>query len=638
VFLASLFADFGLSTSEKVPTRMRFLICLLVNLLLSEFTQSELMEMKCDEVKVLSYYERYYGTKCTISDISGDSSSTFVIRSANNFEYSKIIQEVEIKTSKLYDMPHEIFGTFQQLKKVQANSCGLEDLHKSNFKYASALVELRMRSNKIKKLASSVFSSMQTLNTLDLNANEIDEVAKTAFAGLESLEYLTLSNNKLVSLDENIFQELTALLSVRLDNNKLQIIEENTFVHNVNLSDIRLDANEIAVINGNPFDKLRNLKNLNLGNNRLHKLDIVNSNIERLFLSYNKLKSLEVNKNLKYLNAQYNELEEINFAGNTEMLELKLRQNSIKSLVNFASLSRLEVFDISFNPIGQLNISSFSRMNNLVRLNLESTNLTKDSLTFGTFAHNSNLSVLDISYNQLQEIDFRIFTALNNLVQLKIDGNNLTRIPHETLKTTFPKLSLISFTDNEWNCTYLASMIKTLRGANVIIFMVSKLRVYDETNVDGIRCYNNKTERVIWRRPVVHYDDNESENSAEKSPNPASPVSILRANLTDIWNKISEIQVSLSRLDEHQKFVSTFQASQALVSNPPSDDIHIRIVQSEFGSIKIILCLIFFIMLVFASTAIVKSVKSLTKKQFYYPSDGFRRSTATIQTTMENVM
>jgi hypothetical protein len=61
-------------------------------------------------------------------------------------------------------------------------------------------------------------------------------------------------------------------------------------------------------------------------------------------------------------------------------------------------------------------------------------------------------------------------------------------------------------------------------------------------------------------------------------------------------------------------------------------------VQSEFGSIKIILCLIFFIMLVFASTAIVKSVKSLTKKQFYYPSDGFRRSTATIQTTMENVM
>ena len=618
---------------------MNFFIGVLVISIVSGAAFSELMEMRCDEIKTLSYYEKYFGTKCTISDISADSLSTFVIRSANTFEYSKVIQEVEFKTSKLYDMPREIFGTFQQLKKVQANACGLEDLHKSNFNYASALLELRLRSNKIKKLPNSVFTSIQALNTLDLSFNEIDEVAKTAFSGLENLEYLMMSNNKLVSLDENVFSDLTALTSLRLDNNKLQIIEENLFANNLNLSDVRLDANEIAVINGNPFDKLKNLKMMNMGNNRLHKIDIVNTNIERLLISYNKITSLDVNKNLKYLSAPHNELEEINFAGNTEMLELKLRQNSIRSLVNFSSLSKLDVLDVSFNPIGSLNISSFSRMSDLAKLNFENTNINKDCLEFGTFAHNANLTYLDLSYNQLQQINFGVFTSLSQLTHLKIDGNNLTEIPYESLKVTFPRLSLISLVDNDWNCTYLSSMVKHLRSTNVIVYVFAKLRVYDETNVDGIRCHNNKTDRFFWTRPVEHRDDNEIEDSAGNS-NSSSPISPLRANLTEIWNQISEIQVSLSRINEEKKLADSIMANkQALVSRQPIDDSHNLVMQSEFGSIKVILCLIFSIMLLFAAIAVIKFVKTFTSTQsFYYPTDGFRRSTATIQTTMEHVM
>lgn len=619
---------------------MKFFIGILVNSVLFKFAFSEVMEMKCDEIKAISYYERYYGTKCTISDVSGDSTSTFVIRSANTFEYNKNIQEIEFKTSKLYDVPREIFGTFQLLKKVQANSCGIEDLHKSNFNYASTLQELRLRSNKIKKLPSSVFASITTLVTLDLSANEIDEIAKTAFTDLESLEYLTLSDNKLVSIDESVFKDLTSLISLRLDSNKLQIIEENLFAYNLNLSEIRLDTNEIAIINGDPFAKLTKLKYLNVGSNRLHKIDIINTSLERLWIPYNKLKSLDVNKNLKLLYAPYNELEEINFAGNTEMMELKLRQNSIASIANFSSLSKLEVFDISYNPIGALKISSFSRMNSLAKLNLEYTQITKDSLTFGTFAHNTNLTQLDISYNQLTQLDFSIFTALQQITHLKIDGNNLTEIPYQNIKDYFPRLSLISFIDNDWNCTYLASMIKELRKANVIVVVFLKLRVYDEMNVDGIRCHNNKTEHVYWTKPVVHRDDNEVDNPAATPSNSTSPMSFLRANLTKIWDKISEIQVSMSRINEEQKFaMSHIINNQPLVARESIDDSHNLIVQSEFGFIKVILCLMFSVMMLFAVVAIIKLGKTLAAQQrFYFPSENLRRSTATIQTTMEHVM
>jgi Leucine-rich repeat (LRR) protein len=616
---------------------MKLFIGILLNLFLTKLAFSEVMEMKCDEIKGISYYERYYGSKCTISDVSGDSSSTFVIRSANNFEYNKIIQEVEFKTSKLYDIPREIFGTFQMLKKVQANACGLEDLHKSNFNYASALQELRMRSNKIKKLPSSVFSTIETLTTLDLSANEIDEIAKTAFADLQSLEYLTLSDNKLVSIDESIFKDLTALISLRLDSNKLQIIEENLFENNLNLTEIRLDTNEIAIINGQPFTKLSKLRYLNVGSNRLHTIDIVNTGLERLWIPYNKLKTLDVNKNLKLLYAPYNELEEINFTGNTELMELKLRQNSISSIANFSSLVKLEIFDISYNPIDTLQISSFSRMNDLVKLNLENTNIKKDSITFGTFAHNANLTHLDISYNQLIEIDFSIFTSLVQLTHLKIDGNNLTEIPYENIKVNFPRLSLISLVDNDWNCTYLTTMIKQLRTMNVIVYVFSKLRVYDEMNVDGIRCHNNKTDHVYWKKPVMHRDDNEANDSFENPPPvPSSPIMFLRANLTKIWNKISELQVSFSRINEEQKIAKSFLINnQPLVAREPIGDSHNLIVQSEFGFIKVILCLMFSVMMLFAIVAIIKFAK---QQRFYYPSESLRRSTATIQTTMEHVM
>lgn len=623
---------------------MKWLVGLLVNLLLPYVAFSEMIELKCDEIKSISYYDRYGGLKCTISDVSGDSSSTFIMRAANNFDYTKIIQEVEFVKSKLYDVPREIFGTFQLLKKVQANSCGLEDMNKYNFNYAIALQELRMRSNKFKKLPNSVFSSIRTLQTLDLSSNEISEIEKSAFVGLNNMEFLTLTSNKLVALDENTFNELSSLISIRLDSNKLQIIEENLFANNLNLSEIRLDTNEIAVINGDAFGKLKKLKLLNLASNRLHKIDIVNSNLERLWIPYNRLKTLDVNKNLKLLNAPYNELEAINFAGNTELMELKLRQNFISDISNFSSLNKLEVLDLSFNPIGELKISSFSRMNDLVKLNLENTNITSTSLTFGTFAHNTNLTHLDISYNQLKLLDFSIFTSLTQLTHLKIDGNNLTEIPFATIKVNFPKLSLISLVDNDWNCSYLSNMIKQLRAMNVIVYVFLKLRVYDEMNVDGIRCHNNKTQHVYWKKAIVHRDDNDiadSESVVEEEP--ANPTSIFKANLTSIWDRISELQVSVSRMNEdlkdRQLSMTKMAEQQEIKAEEPINESHEIVVQSEVNSIRVILCLMFLIMMFFMLVKIVKFVKMYaTQQRFYYPSDNLRRSTATIQTTMEHVM
>lgn len=630
-------------TREKQRERMKLLIGVLFALICPKMAFSEMMEMKCDEIKAISYYERYYGTKCTISDISADSGSTFVIRTSNNFEYNKIVQEVEFSKSKLFDVPHEVFGTFQFLKKVAANACGIEDLNKYNFNYAATLQELRLRSNKIKKLPSSVFAAVKTLQTLDLTSNEISVIEKNALAGLESLEYLTLSTNQLVSIDESVLKDLTSLISIRLDSNKLQVIEENLFANNLNLSEIRLDTNEIAIINGDAFGRLKKLKLLNLSANRLRSIDILNTNVERLWIPYNKLTKLDVNKNLKLLSAQYNELVAINFTGNTELVELKVRQNAITDISGFAVLTKLEILDLSCNPLGTLNVSSFARMNALVKINLELTNITQKSLTFGTFAHNTNLTHLDLSYNQLQRIAFPVFTSLGQLTHLKIDGNNLTEMPYESIKTNFPKLSLISLVDNDWSCFYLSAMLKHLRSLNMIVHVNVKFRVYDETNVDGIRCHNNKSEHTYWSKAVLHREDDDADDASVESGDPENPIIALKANLTNVWSKLSELQYFMHRLkiDLSEYRQSMFVDKQELKGRQTIDDTS-NVVQSEVSSIKVILCLMFLIMLCFTIAAIIKYTKAYVAKQrFYYPSDGFRRSTATIatvQTTMEAVM
>jgi len=622
-------------TKKVGDMRVELIVVIFIGILKS--SSCELTELKCDEIKAISYYDRYYGTKCTISDGVGDSSSTFVIRTANNFEYSKQIQEVEFSDCKFYDIPKDIFPTFPYLRKVQANNCGIEDISKYNFLYASELLELRMRSNKIKKLPNSVFSQMTALTTIDLSANQIEEIQSDALAGITKLQTLTLSDNRIVKLDENLFRDLSSLMYIRLDSNKLQVIGEKLFASALNLTEIRLDSNEIAIITGDAFGALKKLKFLNLGNNRLLNVKLGETNIERLFIPYNKLTHLDINKNLRLLYAPYNELATINFNGNTDIVEIKLRQNLVSDISNFTAQTKVEILDLSYNPVNTLNISSFARMPDLVKLNLEYTNITSSSLTFGTFAHNFNLSHLDLSYNQLRNIDFQIFTALNHLTHLKIDGNNLTDIPYEQLKTHyFPKLSLISINDNDWNCTYLSSMIKSLKQNNIIVFIFAKMRIYDTTNVDGIRCVPNNTQHVQWNDPIEHLDDEDyAILPGKKSPKKADDIT---ANLTKIWNRIMEIESAVMRIEDTAQFNKGLVAFQeALTSN--NNEERDMIVQSDVGFIKTILIFMCFLISIIVLVVVAKSAREyIMNHRIYFPSDNLRRSTTTIQTAMEHVM
>lgn len=268
-----------------------------------------------------------------------------------------------------------------------------------------------------------------------------------------------------------------------------------------------------------------------------------------------------------------------------------------------------------------------------MKLNLEFTNITAESLTYGTFSHNLNLTQLDLSYNQLRHIDFGVFPSLTQLTHLKIDGNNLTEIPYESLKAHFPKLMLIGITDNDWNCTYLSSMVKKLKQLNFIVFVFANQRVYDDTNFDGIRCVKNNTKSVGWVRPIEHLSEGEITTKSSVNENDSNLNSeLIQKNLTKVWSKISEIETFVSQIESNAKQVEYIR-TQPLVSEET------QIVQSDVSVIKVILCLMCSIMVGFIFMTFGKFVRDqFVKQKLFYPSESFRRSTATIQTTMEHVM
>lgn len=129
--------------------------------------------------------------------------------------------------------------------------------------------------------------------------------------------------------------------------------------------------------------------------------------------------------------------------------------------------SKLEVLDLSYTRLGPLKIEDFSELTSLKTLHLKKTGIS--NINYGTFSHQKNLEILDISYNLLGSIDLHMLSGLLCLTELHISGNNLTRLDlYDSCRANFPHLKTIGL-DNNWNCTYLAKMIKSLNLQDITV-------------------------------------------------------------------------------------------------------------------------------------------------------------------------
>jgi hypothetical protein len=90
-----------------------------------------------------------------------------------------------------------------------------------------------------------------------------------------------------------------------------------------------------------------------------------------------------------------------------------------------------------------------------------------------------------------------MFTSLTSLEKLFLDGNDLTEIAYDDIKHSLPKLTEISLSDNNWNCSYLTAVIRKMNSVQVKIKIDATKFVSNTTNQKGIACNNAKA--VHWK-------------------------------------------------------------------------------------------------------------------------------------------
>lgn len=459
-----------------------------------------IIDIECDEVQRNS---GYISPICTLSSVDySNSTLEYNFKSRNIFDqytYSYktnlfFFKNIEFKSSTTPEIPRKLFQRFEKLETLKMSDTGIEELHRFTFEHASNLITLDLARNNLTKLEKGTFSGATSLVTIDLSGNEIATIDEKAFIEISNLKFLVLSSNKIANIHIKTFEYIKNLRNIKLDNNQLEQMPGDIFLGNQQIQVIDLSGNKMNSFNLLLFDNMPNiLKFVDLSYNMLYSFSI---NCQTFSYKYDHPEYL-------YLNLSNNFLENIDISTNFSVTHLYLGSNNITCIEKVSMLKDLIELDLSFNKIGKLEVTSFSNLNQLLYLNLETTGIS--NIEYGTFSHQTRLITLDIAYNKLRELDLLMFASLSELQSIYIDGNNLTSIDYIQLLNTFPKLGAIGMQDNQFNCTDLAKMISELTRREIRIDIVEDAKVVDRSNVKGVGCIkDDKDKNMQWHEPIHH--------------------------------------------------------------------------------------------------------------------------------------
>ncbi|XP_021711606.1 chaoptin [Aedes aegypti] len=488
------------------------------------------------------------GQNCTFSGVRIDDISTEVtFRSSGSYYYNSIPRFFSFVDSVLLEVPRRIFDTFT-VQSLDVNDCEIESLSRYTFEKAKELLWLNMSGNTLTELSNYVFSGANKLSLLDLKNNNISNIEEKAFYNLGLLTTLLLSGNKLKAFDDVVFSHLPMLKKLYAANNELETLQSALFQHNPLLMVLFLQSNKLVYLDKDLFDGIEVMEYLWLRNNSLTSFEFNGLKAKRVNLISNKLKKIKLVPSFENLFLSNNSISEItadDFA-ELKLSRLDLAWNNLSSMDGIDKISSLEVLDLSHNKIGALKLTSFANLKKLVDLNLEETAIT--NLQHGTFSQLTALKRLDISYNKLNRIDFDIFTSSSETEEIYIEGNRLKEVNIDEIHKIFPNLKKISIADNNWNCSFLTRMIRSLNALSITVggFKTENL-INDKTNVKGIYCTDSTNPLADWNVTVKHLD---KYLNASAPIEDYSEIKQIMQNAIDDINRFTDQRVAIANKSE----------------------------------------------------------------------------------------
>lgn len=207
-------------------------------------------------------------------------------------------------------------------------------------------------------------------------------------------------------------KHFTNIKSLILPQNRMKIIN---FLP-PQLEHLTLNENHISNINKSVFPST--LQSLNLSHNRLVSLDITNTNVEYLYVNYNKLNHLRIGRRVHTLIINNNPLDFIDFNDNDSLRFLNMRKCNLDQLQLLPST--VTHLNISSNNIESLQCLPI----NIQQLNCSSNKIKSFECIY------PRLDTLHISGNNLTQLicdevnSFKtIYCCSNKLRIIRIKGN-----------------------------------------------------------------------------------------------------------------------------------------------------------------------------------------------------------------------
>lgn len=413
----------------------------------------------------------------------------------NSSKVKNYCYRIKFTNSSFQEFPENFFDKMKEfeVREIVAKNVGLNKITSDDFMMAENVVNLKLSSNQIESLFERNFMHLENLKSLDLSSNFIRNIHNEAFDTMAAnFSKIDLSRNRLISFKEKFLMDMSKTPEgpeILLNSNEIYMVEPVDFLNTYGsvkrrIKLLDLSSNKLKVF-GLPS---LNFTSLRLNNNMLEKL--LTPTVRDLEMNDNRMQEIYISSSMVNLSASNNRINEIQCDQSLRIERLRLAKNNIFSDVfNCLKYTRsLKTLDLSNNPLGFLNVDSFSEATQLEELNLASTDLKK--LSFGLFGQQSNLRYLDISGNDLGKIDYYMLASLSSLEAINIGGNKLKEFSgYKKLREISKSFDSIGLENNNWKCDYLGKMWLKFNQKQINV-MDPKNPMKTKSNIGGIKCFS----------------------------------------------------------------------------------------------------------------------------------------------------
>lgn len=436
------------------------------------------------------------------------------------------------------------------LEELHITDGDLKSIKPHAFRHVRGLKRIDFSDNSISGIDLDAFQEVgHSLISLRIShglASSLKIVPGDALKPLSSLQYLDLSHNTIQNMPETSFHFLRKLRVLQMQDNQIDTVHKGTFQGDIhsNLEELYLSFNRLTSINTHTFVDLNSLQNLRLDDNVIDRID------RRAFMNLDNLRMLKIRGNkLSYISSEA-------FQNLPELEELDLAYNQMNRF-DFACLDQVGTLatfklNISFNNLQNLEMNnSFTGRELVQHSHVKVLDMSHNNISYIGRGYlrpvESSLTHLHLAYNDLLNVTRDIYGNLPQLQWLDLNHNELYEIDFDSFRNS-RKLQVLYLSNNNLN-DVPSELFRGLNNLRVVDLSGNRLRslpdsLFMEQGLERFTASRNQLSRM----PIATFSTNTASTLTELDLSHNTISSLQSSETFSRFRSLTMLDLSYNRL------------------------------------------------------------------------------------------